>query len=85
MGRTEQSAGFKVRVFLMTKVKKKLTTTVYFTEEQQILLKELSRKSKVPVAEYVRQGIDLILDKNRDMIPGQLSFLLDEDKNNNRK
>ena len=69
----------------MTKVKKKLTTTVYFTEEQQILLKELSRKSKVPVAEYVRQGIDLILDKNRDMIPGQLSFLLDEDKNNNRK
>lgn len=58
--------------------KRKITTTIYLTEEQQTLLKELSQRSKVPVAEYIRQGVDLILKKYSRHLPGQLSFILDK-------
>jgi hypothetical protein len=51
---------------------KKVTTTIYITEEQNQLLKELNRRTKVPVAEFVREGIDLILAKNH--LPGQMEF-----------
>ena len=64
-------------------VKRKITTTIYLTEEQQALLKELSRKSRVPVSEYIRQGVDMVLHKNRHHLPGQLSFTVDE--NNDKK
>jgi hypothetical protein len=53
---------------------KKLATTIYITEAQQALLKELNRRSKVPVAEYIREGIDLVLEKYRDQLPGQLEL-----------
>ncbi len=53
---------------------KKLATTIYITESQQQLLKELNRRSKVPVAEYIREGIDLVLEKYRDQLPGQLEL-----------
>ena len=53
---------------------RKVATTVYITEEQQNLLKELNLRSKVPVAEYIRQGIDWVLDKNKEMLPGQLEL-----------
>ena len=53
---------------------RKVATTVYITEEQQTRLKELNRRTRVPVAEYIREGIDLVLEKNRDELPGQLSF-----------
>jgi predicted DNA-binding protein len=55
-------------------VAKKITTTVYITEEQQQLLRELNKRSKVPVAEYIREGIDLVLDHHKDLLPGQLEF-----------
>lgn len=55
--------------------RKKVSTTVYITEEQNRLLKELYEKTKVPVAEYIRQGIDMILGKNRAQLSGQLSLL----------
>jgi Ribbon-helix-helix domain len=55
-------------------VAKKLATTIYITESQQQLLKELNRRSKVPIAEYIREGIDLVLDKHRDLLPGQLEL-----------
>lgn len=42
---------------------KKVSTTIYITPEQQQLLKYLNEKTKVPVAEYIRQGIDMIIDK----------------------
>lgn len=58
------------------KTKRKITTTIYLTEEQQTLLKELSHRSKVPVAEYIRQGVDLILKEHSRHLPGQLSFIL---------
>lgn len=49
----------------------KVSTTIYVTPEQSQMLKALHRKTKVPVAEYIRQGIDLILEKHRDHFPGQ--------------
>lgn len=53
---------------------KKLATTIYITEQQQQLLKELNKRSKVPIAEFIREGIDLVLDKHRDLLPGQMEF-----------
>ena len=57
---------------------RKVTSTIYLTEQQQNMLKELSRRSKVPVAEYIRQGVDMVLDKHRLLLPGQLSFTLNK-------
>jgi len=42
---------------------KKIATTIYITESQQQLLKELNRRSKVPIAEFIREGIDLVLER----------------------
>lgn len=57
--------------------RKKISTTVYITEEQNELLKQLNDKTKVPIAEFIRQGIDLILERYKKELPGQLS-LIDE-------
>ncbi len=54
--------------------RKKISTTIYITPEQNEQLKALNAKTKVPVAEYIRQGIDLVLAKYQDKLPGQLSF-----------
>jgi hypothetical protein len=53
---------------------KKLATTIYITENQQQMLKELNRRSKVPIAEFIREGIDLVLDKHRALLPGQMEL-----------
>jgi len=55
--------------------RKKISTTVYITQEQNALLKQLNQKSKVPIAEYIREGIDLVLEKYKHLLPGQLSLL----------
>lgn len=55
---------------------KKLATTIYITEQQQALLRELNHRSKVPVAEYIRQGIDLVIHRYRDQLPGQMDLPL---------
>lgn len=54
--------------------RKKLSTTIYITPEQNAALKLLNEKTKVPVAEYIRQGIDLVLEKYRSQLPGQVTF-----------
>ena len=54
--------------------RKKISTTVYITPEQDAALKQLNAKTKVPVAEYIRQGIELVLDKYKDHLPGQQSL-----------
>ena len=54
--------------------RKKISTTIYITPEQNDLLKQLNVKTKVPVAEYIRQGIDLVLTKYKSQLPGQLTF-----------
>jgi ribbon-helix-helix protein len=54
--------------------RKKISTTIYITPEQNERLKVLNDRTKVPVAEYIRQGIDLVLDKYKGNLPGQLSL-----------
>jgi len=54
--------------------RKKISTTVYITPEQDAALKLLNSKTKVPVAEYIRQGIELVLSKYKDNLPGQQSL-----------
>jgi hypothetical protein len=56
--------------------RKKISTTVYITPEQDARLKLLHARTKVPVAEYIRQGIDLVLDRYRDQLPGQVDLAL---------
>ena len=59
---------------------KKLTTTIYITEEQQNRLKELNNRLKIPVAELIRQGIDVILKRYEGTLSGQMTFPMDEKK-----
>jgi predicted DNA-binding protein len=54
--------------------RKKISTTVYITPEQNERLKLLHDRTKVPVAEYIRQGIDLVLERYRGALPGQLTL-----------
>jgi Ribbon-helix-helix domain len=80
------SCSFQVRVSITTidytpmvmhgpaMARNKISTTVYITAEQNEQLKLLHNKTKVPVAEYVRQGIDLVLERERVHLPGQLTL-----------
>ena len=54
--------------------RKKISTTVYITPEQDSQLKALHHRTKVPVAEYIRQGIDLVLERYADQLPGQVTL-----------
>lgn len=54
--------------------RKKISTTIYITPEQNEQLKLLHDRTKVPVAVYIREGIDLVLDKYHEVLPGQLSL-----------
>ncbi len=65
-------------LYLEAVARKKISTTVYLTEDQVDGLRILSEKTKVPVAEYIRMGIDLILEKHQEKLPGQMS-LFDDD------
>lgn len=56
----------------------KISTTVYITEEQQKLLKKLSEHTKVPIAVYIREGIEMVLKKYRKELPGQQLPLVEE-------
>lgn len=42
-------------------------TTVYLEADQVEKLRLLSERTKVPVAEYVRQGIELALARNEQL------------------
>lgn len=54
--------------------RKKISTTIYITPEQNEQLKVLHERTKVPVAVYIREGIDLVLNRHKDQLPGQLTF-----------
>jgi predicted DNA-binding protein len=58
----------------MGTLRRKISTTIYITPEQDERLKQLHQKTKVPVAEYIRQGIDLILNHYKDELPGQVDL-----------
>jgi len=54
--------------------RKKISTTIYITPEQAERLKLLHDRTKVPVAEYIRQGIDMMLKHYEHALPGQMTF-----------
>ena len=68
--------------------RKKVSTTIYITPEQADHLRMLHERTKVPVAEYIRQGIDLILERHRTTLSQQrqldFSELLDGPRDNTR-
>lgn len=43
--------------------RKKVSTTVYLEATQLAALQALQQQTKVPMAEYIRQGVDLVLAK----------------------
>lgn len=53
-------------------MRKKISTTIYVTPEQSDQLKLLHERTKVPVAVYIREGIDLVLRRYQHLLPGQL-------------
>jgi hypothetical protein len=54
--------------------RKKISTTIYVTPEQNEQLKLLHARTKVPIAVFIREGIDLVLSKNAHLLPGQLQL-----------
>ena len=61
-------------------MRKKISTTIYVTPEQADKLKLLHERTKVPVAVYIREGIDLVLRHYAHMLPGQLALVPDADE-----
>jgi hypothetical protein len=57
--------------------RKKISTTIYVTHEQNERLKVLHERTKVPVAVYIREGIDLVLRQYAHLLPGQLALTPD--------
>jgi hypothetical protein len=56
-------------------MRKKISTTIYVTPEQADKLKLLHERTKVPVAVYIREGIDLVLRHYSHLLPGQLPLV----------
>jgi hypothetical protein len=54
--------------------RKKISTTIYVTPEQSERLRLLHERTKVPVAVYIREGIDLVLRQYNHLLPGQLAL-----------
>ncbi|MBK8998346.1 MAG: ribbon-helix-helix domain-containing protein [Myxococcales bacterium] len=54
--------------------RKKISTTVYITPEQNERLHLLHNRTKVPVAVYIREGIDLVLKRYEHALPGQMTL-----------
>ncbi len=46
----------------------KLIRTIYLHPAQDVALDELHRETRVPKSEYIREGIDLILEKHKRLI-----------------
>ena len=58
--------------------RRKIATTVYITREQDQALKLLAERTDTSVAQYIREGIDLVLERHRAEMPRQLSLMGDE-------
>jgi predicted DNA-binding protein len=54
--------------------RKKVSTTIYITPEQYERLKLLHERTKVPIAVYIREGIDMVLKHYEHHLPGQISL-----------
>ena len=48
--------------------------TAYLTPEQDSMLKLLHQKTGVPVTEYIRRGVDLVLDRHGGELPANVGI-----------
>ena len=53
----------------MSESKTQITTYILVSQKEK--LKDLSNKTRVPISEYLREGIDLVLDKYREDLQTQ--------------
>ena len=59
----------------MSESKTQITTYILVSQKEK--LKVLSSKTRVPISEYLREGIDLVLDKYREELYTQKYLPLD--------
>ncbi|MBW7997716.1 MAG: ribbon-helix-helix domain-containing protein [Candidatus Glassbacteria bacterium] len=59
----------------MSESKTQITTYILVSQKEK--LKDLSGKTRVPISEYLREGIDLVLDKYREELHTQKYLPLD--------
>jgi predicted DNA-binding protein len=59
---------------------KKVATTIYITVEQDRHLKLLSQATKTSMAQYIREGIDLVLKEHQGQLPHQLGLGLSDEE-----
>jgi len=80
--RLDRQSGVELHWWRLDQImaRKKISTTVYITPEQNEALHILHTRTKVPVAVYIREGIDLVLKRYADQLPGQLSLVDSRDK-----
>ena len=57
---------------------RKVATTIYITAEQDRQLKLLSEVTNTAMAQYIREGIDMVLERYGDRLPRQLGLEIDE-------
>lgn len=50
---------------------KKISTTVYLTVDQEEKLRELGKRTRIPVSVFIREGIDMVLEKNQEVLSKQ--------------
>lgn len=55
---------------------RKISTSVSLTPQQDEELRALHRRTKVPMAELIRQGVDMLLALHRSTDPDQRQMLL---------
>ena len=48
----------------------KILRSIYMDSDQLIKIKELSKKTKLPQAVYIREALDLLLQKYHDQLNG---------------
>ncbi len=53
----------------MSESKTQITTYILVSQKER--LKDLSNRTRVPISEYLREGIDLVLDKYREEVQSQ--------------
>ena len=53
----------------MSESKTQITTYILVSQKEK--LKDLSSKTRVPISEYLREGIDLVLEKYREELNTQ--------------
>lgn len=56
---------------------RKVATTIYITVDQDEKLKLLSQATGTSMAQYIREGIDHILELHKDRLPQQLGLSID--------